>query len=261
METTINSKLQQSRKKPDLLKIYYMEAKSEILRVIRSPGFTLPSLIFPVMFYLFFGVIFTMGPTMPTYLLATYGTFGVIGPALFSFGVGIAIERGQGWFDLKEVSPMPATAYILSRVAVTFLFSLVIVLLLFSMGAIFGDVRLERSQWVLLALILIIGSLPFCAIGLAMGLYLKSNSAPAVVNLVYLPMAFLSGLWVPITMFPQALQTIANILPPYHLAQLSLKVIDLDVGANIGLHIGVLLAYFIIFMALASKAYYKKDKA
>ena len=81
--------------KPKLLRIYVMEAKCEILRVLRSPGFTIPSLIFPIMFYTFFGIIFTMGPKMPTYLLATYGTFGVIGPALFSFGVGIAIERGH----------------------------------------------------------------------------------------------------------------------------------------------------------------------
>ena len=249
-------------KKPDMKKIYLMEAKSEILKVLRTPGFTVPSLMFPVMFYLFFGVIFTMNnAAMPTYLLATYGTFGVIGPALFSFGVGVAVERGQGWFDLKEVSPMPATAYIFARIAVTLLYSFAVVILLFAIAIIFGGVQLFLSELLLLGLVLILGSLPFCAIGLAMGLYLKSTSAPAVVNLTYMPMSFLSGLWVPITMFPDFLQLAANFLPPYHLAQLSLKVVGMDIGASVGLHIGVLSAYLVFFMFLASKAYYKKDKS
>ena len=246
--------------KPNLLRIYLLEAKTEFLRMFRTPGFSIPTLLFPVMFYTFFGIVFSMSAAMPTYLMVTYGVFGVIGPALFSFGVGIAVERGQGWFDIKEVSPMPASAYIFARVALTFIFSLLIIMLLFSMGAVFADVQLYRSQWLLIALILIIGSLPFCAIGMTLGLYLKSNSAPATVNLIYLPLGFLSGLWIPITFFPEIMQTLANVLPPYHLAQLALKVINMDIGANIWLHIGVLAAYSIVFITLAMKAYYKMDK-
>lgn len=247
--------------KPNLLKIYLLESKMEILKVLRSPGFTLPSLLFPVMFYLFFGVIFAMSTSMPTYLLATYGTFGVIGPALFSFGVGVAIERGQGWFDLKEVSPMPASAYVLGRVCTTVVFSIAIIVLLFTLGAAVGDVRLPRLDWLLLAVVLILGSVPFCAIGLALGLFLKSNSAPAVVNLIYLPMAFLSGLWMPISFFPEVMQSVANFLPAYHLAQLGLKVVGMDQSQDVWIHIGVLTGYLIVFAGLAMKAYYRKDKA
>ena len=247
--------------KPSLLKIYWMESKSESLRLFRTPGFYLPTLLFPIMFYVFFGIIFSMNPmTMPTYLLATYGTFGVIGPALFAFGVGIAVERGQGWFDVKEASPMPASAYIVSRIAVTLIFSLMVVLLLFFMGAVFGGVKLYTSQWLLLAASLLVGSLPFCAIGLTLGLYLKSNSAPAIVNLIYLPMAFFSGLWVPISLFPDFMQTVASFLPAYHLSQLSLIVLDMDAGGSVWGHLGVLAVFFVGFMLLASKAYYKKDK-
>ena len=119
----------------NLFKIYQLESRIELLKVLRQPGFTVPSLVFPVMFYLFFGVLFSMGPSMPAYLLATYSTFGVMGPALFSFGLGIAIERGQGWFDLKEVFPMPFSAQILSRVAVSVAFGAVIILMLFTVAA------------------------------------------------------------------------------------------------------------------------------
>ncbi|WP_376691705.1 hypothetical protein [Wenzhouxiangella sp. EGI_FJ10409] len=60
--------------------------------------------------------------------------------------------------------------------------------------------------------------------GLALGLWLGPNAAPAVLNLVYLPLGFLSGLWIPSTMFPGWLQSLAEWLPPYHLAALALDV-------------------------------------
>jgi len=247
--------------KPNLLNIFFLEAKTETIRLFRTPGFSIPTLLFPIMFYTFFGIVFSMNPaTMPTYLMITYAVFGVIGPALFSFGVGIAIERGQGWFDLKEVSPMPASAYIVSRISLTFIFAAIIVILLFAIGAIFGDVKLLHWQWLSLAVIFVVGSLPFCAIGMTLGLTLKANSAPATVNLIYLPMGFLSGLWLPINFLPEVMQQFANILPPYHLAQLALKVTDMDLGFPIALHIGVLAAYSLLFIFLAIKAYHKKDK-
>lgn len=247
---------------PNLFNIYRIETSMETRRMLRSPGFAIPALLFPIMFYVFFGILFnTGGINAPTYLLASYGTFGVIGPALFSFGVGIAVERGQGWFDVKESSPMPASAYLVARVGVTTIFAIVIILSLFTIAAVFANVRLMSAQWLMMAAVLLLGSIPFCAIGLFMGLYLKSNSAPAVVNLTYLPMSFLSGLWVPISFFPEPMQFAANFLPPYHLSQLALKVIDADLGGNVWLHIGVLTVFSLIFFTLAMKAYYKKDKS
>ena len=247
--------------KPNLLNIFLLEAKTETLRLLRTPGFSIPTLLFPIMFYTFFGILFSRNAdTIPTYLMITYTVFGVIGPALFSFGVGIAIERGQGWFDLKEVSAMPASAYIVSRISVTFIFAILIIILLFSMGAVFGNVKLMLGQWVSLALIFVIGSLPFCAIGMTLGLYLKANSALAIVNLVYLPMAFLSGLWVPINLLPDVMQKVANIFPPYHLAQLTLKITNMDLGFPIILHVSILAGYTLVFFFLAIKAYHKKDK-
>ncbi len=242
----------------NLLNIYKNETWVELLKVLRQPGFTIPSLLFPVMFYVFFGVAFTMGPQMPSYMLATYGTFGVIGPALFSFGLGIAIERGQGWFDLKEVFPMPPSAQIISRVLVSMAFGATIIVTLFLCGALFADVVLERWQWLTLAAVLLVGTLPFCLMGLALGLSLKSNVAPAVVNLIYLPMAFLSGLWVPIQFFPELMQSIAIILPAYHLAQLALQVIGMDQGGSTLMHLIVLIAYAVLFAVLSHQAFQRE---
>lgn len=244
--------------KSNLMHIYQMETRIELLKVLRQPGFTVPSLIFPVMFYVFFGVLFSMGPTMPAYLLTSYATFGVIGPALFAFGLGIAIERGQGWYDLKEVFPMPFSAQIISRVLVSLAFGGVIILMLFTVAATMADVVLYTWQWLAIAAVLLFGILPFCLIGLTLGLFLKANSAPAVVNLIYLPMAFLSGLWIPIQMFPDWMQMFAMIFPAYHLSQLTLMVIGMSQGYSWLLHVGVMTAYILVFLLLAKMAFNKE---
>jgi ABC-2 type transport system permease protein len=69
------------------------------------------------------------------------------------------------------------------------------------------------------------GSLPFSAMGLALGYFTGPNSAPPTINLIYLPMSFCSGLWVPFMFLPKLVQKIALVLPPYHLSQLALGVV------------------------------------
>jgi ABC-2 type transport system permease protein len=244
-----------------MCKLYRTEAKYELLKTIRSPSFAIPAILFPVMFYLFFGVIFNHGNVQAaTYMLATYGTFGVIGPALFTFGVGLAIERGQGWLDIKEASPMPPSAQILARILVAMLFSLIIVISLSLIAWSLANVQLALWQWLTLTTILVVGGLPFCVFGLTLGLVLKSNAAPAIVNLIYLPVSFFSGLWIPISMFPDIMQTIAWFLPPHHLAQLALSVTGHAPSADVWQHILVLSVFSVTFFVLALMAYRKKDK-
>lgn len=240
------------------LNIYVLEAKTEFLKTFRMPGFSIPSLIFPVMFYVFFALIFNrggMGGQMPTYLLATYGVFGIMGPALFGFGVGVAIEKDQGWLALKQCSPMPISAYFFARIFTAMQFALIIVLSLFIIGGFFGGVQLTTGQWTATLLVLIIGTLPFCALGLWMGLALKGQTAPAVVNLIYLPMAFLSGLWIPIQIFPTALEYTAWALPPFHLAQLVLKIQGNDLGHHWLLHLGILGLMTLLFLWMAIRSF------
>jgi ABC-2 type transport system permease protein len=63
--------------------------------------------------------------------------------------------------------------------------------------------------------------------GMAIGYFAKPNSAPGLVNLIYLPMSFCSGLWIPLFMLPHGLQVLAKVLPPYHLSQLALNAVGM----------------------------------
>ena len=232
--------------------IYVLEARAQFLTAARTPGFTIPTLVFPLMFYVFFGVVMSFSPTAPTYLLATYGVFGLIGPALFGFGVGFATERDSGALLLKQTTPMPAAAYLLARVATALVFGIAIVTGLFLLGAYAANVTLYRWQWFSLAGIVLSSVIPFCALGLAIGAWVKAQSAVAIVNLVYLPMAFLSGLWMPIAVLPAFLQNVAVVFPAYHQAQLALKVINMDEGGSTGMHVLIIGIFTVVFLAIAA---------
>jgi len=235
--------------------VYVLEARAQFLTVARTPGFTIPTLVFPLMFYVFFGVAMRFSPVAPTYLLATYGVFGLIGPSLFGFGVGFATERDSGALLLKQTTPMPVAAYLLARVATAFLFGMAIVLGLFLLGAFAAEVTLHRWQWFALAGVVLSSVLPFCALGLAIGAWVKAQSAVAIVNLVYLPMAFLSGLWLPVSLLPSFLQDLAVGLPAYHQAQLALKVIDLDEGGSTGVHVLIVGVFTAVFLGVAAAGF------
>lgn len=243
---------------------YALEAKYEFLKQVRMPAYAVPAITFPVMFYLLFGVMFggsrpAGSTTVATYLLATYGAFGVIGSALFGFGVGVAIERGQGWLTLKRATPMPPFAYFFAKLAMATAFAAVIVLLLSLVGIAFGGVRLSAGTWTQLSLTLIAGAVPFSAIGLALGSYAGPNSAPAIVNLLYLPLSFASGLWIPIEMLPGAIRSIAPFLPPYHLAQLALAAVGAGTGSPAWTHLAALGGFAMMGLAIASVAYRRED--
>jgi ABC-2 type transport system permease protein len=225
------------------------ETRAELTKLARLPAYVIPTLAFPLAFYAFFGLAFGPGRsfgdlTVSAYLLATYGAFGVIGCALFGFGVSVAVERGQGWLLVKRASPMPPIAYVVAKMLTCMAFAATVAGLLFLLGATFGAVRLPPQTWALLFATLVLGAIPFCAIGLAIGSFVRPNSAPAIVNAIYLPMSFLAGLWIPLEGLPPALVRIAPFLPTYHLGQLALGALTPGHGSALG-HVLVLAGWTI----------------
>jgi ABC-2 type transport system permease protein len=241
------------------MRAYVKEMQYELLKAIRLPAYTIPTLLFPVFFYMFFGVGFgatrTVGNvTMAKYLIATYGAFGVIGASLFGFGVLIAVERGQGWLEAKRTTPMPISAYFAGKLAMAMLFSATIIVLLFTLGMTFGHVTMTVGQMAGLFGILVTGSITFCAFGLAIGTWAGPNSAAAICNLLYLPMSFLSGLWIPLQALPKPIQQIALFLPPYHFSQLALQVLGAGRG-EAWVHVLAMVISTVLFLLIAYAGY------
>ena len=204
--------------------IYAKETKYEFLKLLRTRVFSLSMIGFPVMFYIFFGLANrgnTMGGMVAAkYMLAGYCCFGMIGAALFGIGVGLASERAQGWLELKRSSPMPTMAYLVAKCITAQAFGVIIVSVLAALAVGFGGVQLTATELAEMLGMAVVGTVPFAAMGLLIALVVPANAASGVVNMIYLPMSFMSGLWIPIQYLPKFFKPIAPYLPAYHLSQL-----------------------------------------
>ena len=245
--------------------LFAKEAKYEVLKNLRIPIYAISTVVFPLMFYVLFGIVLT--PNNPvnrsqdaTYLLATMGTFGVMGASLFGFAVSLAMERGQGWLQVKRASPMPLSAYFTAKLVSATLFSAAIALVMLGIGSAFAHVRLTPAQAAELVGVLVAASVPFGAMGLALGYIAKPNSAPAVVNLIYLPISFCSGLWIPIFLLPRFLREVARALPPYHISQLALRAVGMsrETGSIAG-HVQALAGFTLFFLGVAVLLYRRDE--
>jgi ABC-2 type transport system permease protein len=247
------------------LRLYLLEMKYEFLKVVRTPAYAIPTIAFPTIFYLFFGVAFGRqqaphgGVTLAKYLLATYGTFGVMGASLFGFAVTVAMERGYGWLEVKRTSPMPISAYFAAKMAMAVIFSATVVIVLIILGYTMGGVRMPLGQTAAMFGILMCGALTFSALGLAIGYLSGPTSAAPIVNLVFMPMSFLSGLWIPIFALPKFIQKIALALPAFHLSQLALASIGATKGGTTALNILGLVITTVVFLALAYFGYRRDE--
>ena len=264
--TTFSATLAASQRSlTQTIALYAKEAKYEFINKLRMPVFAISTIAFPIMFYVLFGIV--LGPDNPanraqgaTYLLATMACFGVMGASLFGFGVSLAIERGQGWLMVKRASPMPIAAYFVAKLVNAVIFSLVISLLLLGVAVAFGHVHLTLPVAVKLVGVLIAAAVPFSAMGLAIGYFARPNSAPAVVNLIYLPMAFCSGLWIPLFMLPHGLRMFAKVLPPYHISQLALNSLGIGISATpVSGHIEALVGFTLLCLGLAAWGYWRDE--
>ncbi|HEY9131893.1 MAG TPA: ABC transporter permease [Dyella sp.] len=237
-----------------LIGAYLEEIRSECVRYLRAPSFLLPTLLFPTVFYLMFGIFLgkANGPDAPRFFLAAYSTFGVMAPGLFGFGVSLAIERDGGLLLLKRALPMPPAAYLFGKMVMALLSASAIVALLLGMALVLAHVPLTFAQATATFFTSVLGVLPFCAMGLFVGSLIKGQGAPGVINLIYLPMAFLSGLWFPLTILPGFLQQLGPVWPSYHLNQLALNAVGLGQEGT-WIHVGVLAIYTAVFIALAAR--------
>ncbi len=217
------------------------EIGAELLKSFRAPEFILPTILMPTAFYTLFAVVLNKGNNSAAYLLATYGVFAVMGPAIFGFGVGVANERDRGWLQLKRAMPTPAYSYVLAKLVATLLFCSLALLPIYAIAGFSGGVELTRASWLGLFAIHVSSAIPFVFIGLTLGFRLSSAGAVALSNIIYLGLAILGGLWIPVFAFPSWMQTLSQATPSYHLAELALTLTTSSAPEEVVLHVVVLM--------------------
>jgi len=226
---------------PSAPRIYWLESRAEIIKSARMPQFIIPTIALPPTFYALFAFALGQGSAASaTQTLATFGVFAVMGPALFGFGVNIAAERETGQLELKRLSPMPAGAQITAKIAATTVYCAVAFVILYALGVAAG-VSLTPAQWAAMLLVHFLSIIPFSLVGIGIGYRFGQGAAVALANIVFLSLAVLGGLWFPITVMPQFMQSLAWMLPSYHLGEVALMAAGQRDGGYLLLHAGPLL--------------------
>jgi len=252
LETSPTRSMSTSR----LLHAYFMEARFEVLRTLRTPAFLFPTIALPLMLYLFFGVVLAgsrSSVNIPA-LLATLGgfaMFSVIGPGMFGIGIGFAMERQSGFVTLKRALPMPPAANLIGKLLSSVTIALLVMVALITLAVTMGHTPLTLARAAMLLLTGMLGVVPFCALGLLIGTFAPGTGSPAIVNLIYFPMIYLSGLF-PFGL-PKALQSAAAIWPAFHLNQLARAALDLPTYFDLRLSALILTVFSVVCVVIAAR--------
>jgi ABC-2 type transport system permease protein len=249
-----------------MLAIYAKETKYEFLKLLRAKSFSLAVIGFPLMFYVLFGLanrhIVEGGVNITKAMLGGYACFGLIGAALFGIGVGLASELNSGWLELKRASPMPVPAYLFAKCASAVAFGIIIVSILSAIGVAFGGVTLTAIEFAKMLVLTMAGSVSFASLGLVLALLVPANAAPGIVNLIYLPMSYLSGLWMPIRFMPHWLQQLAPLMPMYHLAQLMLSIYGYqERSSSLMSHWNALIGFTLVMLGLFWMLFQRRERS
>ncbi len=239
----------------------------EALRMLRNPAYLFFTLALPIGIYLLFTSMFgggggsTMqGVPYDTGFMVSMAAFGAIGAALHATGPRIADERSRGWLRQLRVTPLPARKVIAAKVLAAIALAGPAVILVSIAGVLAYGVTLAAWQWAAMFALLWLGALPFAALGVLIGYLLKNvDAAQAATTAVYLPLAVLGGLWMPVQVLPEALQRVAHALPSNRYAELGWQVAGGQAPTpTTGL---ILLGWTAAFAATAAYGYRRSNAA
>ena len=195
--------------------------KIELILMKRQAAYYLLSIGLPSVFYLIFSGV--MSSDTPTSVLRLYlfsmTVFSIMSSAFFSIPSSLQSDKTNNWQKMIQHSPVSMVEYYISKLfsaLLTFLLSIVVV---FSVGHFVRGVSLPTMDWLIIALIILFGSLVFIAMGVLVSLLPSAQLMSVVGNIAYMALAVLGGLWFPLSMFPAWLRSIGKLMPSYQLMQ------------------------------------------
>lgn len=252
-----------SSSRPNALRAFTYIFYTELIGLLRSPASLVPTLIFPLMFWTFFGISNARqtfnGFSLGAYMLCSYAAYSAIQTVLFNIGIVIALERSQGFYKLVRITPMQASSVLLAKMLSTLVLASIALVLLLVYGQITISPAINFLEYLEIIGRALVGMLPFAALGAWIGYAAKgAQSASPILNLIFFPMAFGSGLFIPLEALPKIVQQVAIYLPAYHSGQFTRAVVDPRVTDSLP-HLWWILGYTLVFVALAAWAY-KRDE-
>jgi ABC-2 type transport system permease protein len=222
--------------------LLWHQLRAEQLSFWRSREAAIFVFLFPPLLYVLLASVFgdgvEDGRKISSYLVAGLIGYAVANTALAGLAITLVVRRELGLLKRLRSTPLPGSLYLasvlLSHLLIVVLQSLTVIAL--GMLLFDADAPEQALQFVVT---LVIGAACFAGLGLAAAALIRSAEAvAAVVNVIVLPMTFLSGGFGTTDNLPRALELVADVLPLKYLIELVLATyVD---GEPISKHLGAI---------------------
>lgn len=232
------------------------QLRSEQRLYWRSRELAFFTVALPIIFFVLLGSVYgddeIDGIDGSAYLLAGMLGYGVSATAFAGLAIITVIRREDGILKRLRGTPLPAWAYVTAVVTSTSIVYAIEAVVLVVLGRVLFDIPFP-GHWLSLILTLLLGTLAFAAMGLGLtGAIRSAEGSSAVVNAIYLPMAFISGSFFSATSFPPVVEAIADVLPLTYFIELTRDVLlyDEEIWSN-GKAVAVIAAWGVAGLAAA----------
>lgn len=210
--------------------------------------------MFPLIFFFLFAQLMKADQSsVIVHVVNMVLTIGVLGAGLFGQGMRSVMEREANILRRYKVAPItPTPILVASHVVGTIHFMPVVILVLLLAHFMYG--MPVPAQLPALIVFIIVGLLAFRGVGVIAASVVNSmQESQILIQILYMPMLFLSGATFPVSIMPVWVQNIAQFLPSTHffggmqsillggeeLAQNKTAVLALLTTAIVGTFIGV----------------------
>lgn len=240
------------------MRIALAHFKDQTLQHLRAPGYLLPTLAMPGLFYfLFEGPDTDVG--LVTFLMASYAMWAILGVAFFQFGVGIAEERTTAWERFLRTLPLSASQRLAGRVLSAALFAAAAAALVIALAHLINPVSVAADRWLPWILALGTGGVVMALAGIAIGYWASPKAATALATLAWLLLAYLGGLWQTPGELPSWAAEVSRYLPTRLWGELTWAAVQ-GQAASLSDWLG-LAAYAVGFAVLAGWGYRRDEGA
>lgn len=185
----------------------------QVLETLRQPTYLVTTLLFPSMFFWFFAVPNIKSVEAARFMMGSFACFAFLGVVMFQFGVMIAQERGSRWYVTLRALPVHPWSILGARLLGGLPFAGLAVGAVIATAYATTDVSLPAERWLPFLTGVVLGGLPFAVLGLVIGVVSTPRTALPLANLIYLPLSFGGGLWLPPNALPASLESISKLLP------------------------------------------------
>jgi ABC-2 type transport system permease protein len=245
------------------LRLFWHQFTFEWKMFWRNPASVFFSVGLPLVFLFLLGAVFGGGSETDTtyglledqYLVPAIMTLGIVSASFVNVAMTIVFQRETGVLKRLRGTPLPTSVFVSARTASAVVNSGLIALVILVAGHLAYGIAIDGQRLAGTLLVVVVGAVSFCALGFALTILIPNQgAAPAITNMITLPLYFISGVFGDAANLPTVLSEIGKFFPIYHLGACLFETFSPDASGLIALDfndLGIVVAWGVFGLAIS----------